>query len=79
MILRESSMQPGFDIRPSKRVQIGKVEFDVPCVEHHPSANTRKVIIGVRVWSQRSWAFSTLFIVLPAVCLYGIWAFFAFR
>jgi Yip1 domain len=36
------------------------------------------MIIGVRVWSQRSWAFSMAFILLPAVCLYGIWAFFAF-
>jgi uncharacterized membrane protein YhdT len=37
------------------------------------------MIIGVRVWSQRSWVFSATFILLPAVCLYGIWAFFAFR
>jgi hypothetical protein len=37
------------------------------------------MIIGVRVWSQRSWAFSAGFILLPAVVIYGIWAFFAFR
>lgn len=37
------------------------------------------MIIGVRVWSQRSWAFSAIFILLPAICMYGIWAFFAFR
>jgi hypothetical protein len=37
------------------------------------------MIIGVKVWSQRSWAFSAIFILLPAVVIYGIWAFFAFR
>lgn len=37
------------------------------------------MIIGVRVWSQRSWAFSSIVILLPAVVVYGIWAFFAFR
>jgi hypothetical protein len=37
------------------------------------------MIIGVKVWSQRSWIFSTVFILLPAVVIYGIWAFFAFR
>ena len=37
------------------------------------------MIIGVRTWSQRSWTFSTVFILLPAVVIYGIWAFFAFR
>jgi hypothetical protein len=37
------------------------------------------MIIGVRVWSQRSWAFSAIFILLPTVVIYGIWAFFAFR
>jgi hypothetical protein len=36
-------------------------------------------IIGVHVWSQRSWLFSTIFVLLPAVAFYGIWAFFAFR
>jgi uncharacterized membrane protein YhdT len=37
------------------------------------------LIIGVRVWSRRSWAFSAIFIVLPIVILYGIWSAFAFR
>lgn len=37
------------------------------------------MIIGVRVWSQRSWTFSSLFILLPAVVVYGVWAFIAFR
>jgi hypothetical protein len=37
------------------------------------------MIIGVKVWSQRSWLFSSLYILLPAVVIYGIWAFFAFR
>lgn len=37
------------------------------------------MIIGIRVWSQRSWAFSAIFILLPTVGIYGCWAFFAFR
>jgi hypothetical protein len=37
------------------------------------------MIIGVRAWSQRSWAFSTLFILLPNLVIYGLWALFAFR
>jgi hypothetical protein len=37
------------------------------------------MIIGVRTWSQRSWVFSTIYIMLPNVLIYGIWAFFAFR
>jgi uncharacterized membrane protein YhdT len=37
------------------------------------------MIIGVRVWSQRSWAFSAIFILLPTIAIYGIWSFFAFR
>jgi hypothetical protein len=37
------------------------------------------MIIGVRAWSQRSWAFSVIFILLPIVILYGIWSAFAFR
>jgi hypothetical protein len=36
-------------------------------------------IIGVHVWSQRSWTFSAVFMLLPTVVIYGIWAFFAFR
>ncbi len=37
------------------------------------------LIIGVHTWSQRSWAFSAILVLIPIVCLYGIWAFFAFR
>jgi hypothetical protein len=37
------------------------------------------MIIGVRVWAQRSWTFSAAFILAPAVVIYGVWAFFAFR
>jgi hypothetical protein len=37
------------------------------------------MIIGVHVWSQRSWVFSVIFVMLPNVVLYAIWAFFAFR
>ncbi len=36
------------------------------------------MIIGVHTWSQRSWAFSTLFILLPVVVIYGIWSILAF-
>jgi Yip1 domain len=36
-------------------------------------------IVGVHVWSQRSWAFSAAFMLLPTVVIYGVWAFFAFR
>jgi len=37
------------------------------------------MIIGIRTWSQRSWAFSATVILLPWVVIYGLWAFFAFR
>jgi hypothetical protein len=37
------------------------------------------MIIGVREWSQRSWLFSTVVVLLPWVVIYGIWAFTAFR
>jgi len=37
------------------------------------------MIIGVRTWSQRSWAFSATVTLLPWVIIYGVWAFFAFR
>jgi hypothetical protein len=37
------------------------------------------LIIGVHSWSQRSWAFSAILVLIPIVCLYGIWAVFAFR
>jgi hypothetical protein len=36
-------------------------------------------IIAVRTWSGRSWVFSTVFILLPAVVIYGIWAVVAFK
>lgn len=37
------------------------------------------MIIGVHVWSQRSWLFSAVFVLLPSAVFYGLWAFFAFR
>lgn len=37
------------------------------------------MIIGVHTWSRRSWAFSSIFIVLAVVIYYGIWSTFAFR
>jgi hypothetical protein len=37
------------------------------------------MIIGVHTWSQRSWVFSSIVVLLPVVVLYGIWSFFAFR
>lgn len=35
--------------------------------------------LGVRVWSGRSWLFSTIFGLLPVFLIYGVWALFAFR
>lgn len=35
-------------------------------------------VIGVRVWSGRSWLFSTIFSLLPPLLVYGTWAAFAF-
>ncbi len=34
--------------------------------------------LGVRVWTGRSWLFSTLFALLPAILIYGVWALVAF-
>ena len=36
-------------------------------------------IVGVRAWSNRSWAFSSIFVLLPFAAFYGIWAVFAFK
>jgi hypothetical protein len=36
-------------------------------------------VIGVHTWSQRSWLFSVLFVAIPTVLFYGIWATFAFK
>jgi hypothetical protein len=36
-------------------------------------------IIGIHNWSGRSWAFSSAFILLPVVVMYGIWAIVALR
>jgi hypothetical protein len=36
-------------------------------------------VVGVHVWSRRSWLFSTVFAVLPFVLTYGAWAFFSLR
>jgi hypothetical protein len=36
-------------------------------------------VIGVKVWSNRSWVFATIFVLLPVVVVYGIWALFAFK
>lgn len=30
-------------------------------------------IVGLRVWSQRSWLFCTLFILFPWLVIYGVW------
>jgi Yip1 domain len=35
-------------------------------------------VLGVRVWSGRSWLFSSVFALLPVVILYGAWAAWAF-
>lgn len=37
------------------------------------------MIIGFRTWSQRSWGFSAVVVLLPWVVIYGVWAFFIFR
>jgi hypothetical protein len=35
-------------------------------------------IIGLKVWSNRSWLFSATFVMLPSVLIYGVWALIAF-
>lgn len=37
------------------------------------------MIVGVHTWSQRSWLFSSIVVLLPVVVIYGVWAPFAFR
>ena len=36
-------------------------------------------VIGVQVWSKRSWLFSVIFTLLPTVVVYGVWSLLAFR
>ena len=36
-------------------------------------------LVGVKVWSGRSWLFTGLFVGIPWVLIYGCWAFFSFR
>ncbi len=36
-------------------------------------------VLGVKVWSGRSWLFSILFIGIPWVLIYGIWAWFSLK
>jgi hypothetical protein len=36
------------------------------------------MIIGVRTWTQRSWGFSTAFVLVPLAVVFGIWAFITF-
>jgi hypothetical protein len=36
-------------------------------------------IIGVKIWSSRSWLFAVLFVAVPWVLIYGIWAWFSLR
>ena len=36
-------------------------------------------VLGVRVWSGRSWLFSTFLALAPIVVLYGGWALWAFK
>ncbi|MET0280830.1 MAG: YIP1 family protein [Steroidobacteraceae bacterium] len=35
--------------------------------------------VGVKLWSGRSWLFSALFVALPYLLVFGIWAFIALR
>jgi uncharacterized membrane protein YhdT len=37
------------------------------------------MIIGMHTWSQRSWVFSAIVVLIPSVVIYGIWSFLAFR
>jgi uncharacterized membrane protein YhdT len=37
------------------------------------------LIMGVHAWSQRSWMFSVILVMLPWVVIYAIWAFLSFR
>jgi hypothetical protein len=37
------------------------------------------IVLGVRTWSKKSWGFSTVFVLLPFVVMYGGWALFAFK
>lgn len=37
------------------------------------------MVLGVRLWSQRSWLFALIFALSPYVVIYGVWAFFAFK
>jgi hypothetical protein len=41
--------------------------------------NWALMIIGVRAWSQRSWQFSSIYVLLPWVVIFGLWAVAAFR
>ena len=36
-------------------------------------------VIGIHVWSQRSWLFSVLFVAVPTILFFGIWALIAFK
>lgn len=36
-------------------------------------------LVGVKVWSGRSWLFAGLFVGIPWVLIYGPWAYFSFR
>ena len=36
-------------------------------------------IVGVHVWTQRSWLYSAIFVLIPAVVVFGVWGFFVFR
>ncbi len=36
-------------------------------------------VIGVKTWSNRSLVFSSIFVLLPLVVVYGVWALFAFK
>jgi Yip1 domain len=36
-------------------------------------------IVGIKVWSERSWAYSAVVTMLPYVVIYGLWALVAFH
>ena len=36
-------------------------------------------LVGVKVWSGRTWLFTSLFVGIPWTLIFGVWAFFSFR
>jgi hypothetical protein len=65
LVLHRPMGSPGFTLFESLNIPL--------------ALSTILLIIGVHVWSRRSWAFSAIFALVPLVLMYGIWSFLAFR